>query len=141
MKLTVFHSETPISVILFRSKYKCTNEMIVWDRSTDTFTRGQWLKRKTIWLRGCTLFPDGKHFRYHYENQEGAFVVTSKVLNFTAIPGGFKQAKCGRWFIEEGTNGPGQVPDGYRFEGGKIFKGDKLLENFENDEFKPVDPI
>lgn len=36
---------------------------LLWDRRTDTFTLGQWLKGR-IYERRCDLSPDGKHFIY-----------------------------------------------------------------------------
>ena len=121
--------------------------MILWDRSCDIFTRGQWLCKKTIWPNGCSMSPDGTQFKYHYEiygdNNYGEFVVTSKILNFTAI--NFQPAKCGRWYVETFENGleagPCEVPEGYKFIDGAVYKNDEVIADFNNDEFVNIKPI
>jgi hypothetical protein len=117
--------------------------MIMWDRDTDTFTRGQWLCKKTIWTGGCSLSPDGKMFKYHYEDSQGAFVVTSKVPNFTAVE--FKSAECSRWFadsFEDGSEpGPNHVPEGYEFVAGAVTKNGLVIADFNNDAFVNVAPM
>lgn len=147
-KLFVYHSKTSKSILLLRSKFKTSWEMILWDRATDTFTRGQWLCKKTIWPNGCSMSPDGTQFKYHYEiygDLYGAYVVTSKVLHFTAIE--FKYAQCGRWSVESFENcpieevGPCDVPEGYEFVEGAVHKNGEVIADFNNDVFVNVPPI
>jgi hypothetical protein len=124
-------------VLLFR-KRRSMWELIKWDQSTDTFTRGQWLTRKSIWIGGCSASPDGTQFKYHYEDESGAYVVTSRVPNFTAVE--FHEAKCGRWY-SEGSTGSSEPPEGYRFVEGSVYKGDELLIDFSGDVFRCVAPM
>jgi len=140
MKLFFFRP----NVLLFR-KHKCSWELIRWDRETDTFTRGQWLTKKTIWIGGSSASSDGTQFKYHYEDQSGTYVVTSKVPNFTATE--FHEARCGRWFVEsfEGQDakdaGSRDPPEGYNFVEGAVYKGDELLIDFSSDRFSCVEPM
>jgi hypothetical protein len=137
MKLFYF---TP-SVLLFR-KRRCLWELIHWDQSTDTFTRGQWLTRKSIWVKGSSASEDGTMFKYHYEDQTGAYVVTSKVPNFTAVE--FHDAQCGRWFVETFENrraGPSAPPEGYTLVDGSVFRNGELLIDFSQDVFSLVNPV
>lgn len=142
-KLFVFNSNTSKSVILLRSKFKCSWEMISWDRKNDIFIRGQWLCKKTIWPGGCSISPDGSMFKYHYEDSTGDYIVTSKVLNFTAEE--IKKPKCGRWFVEQFENGikpgPCNVPNGYEFIAGAIIKNGSVIADFNCDVFINVKPI
>jgi hypothetical protein len=132
------------NVILFR-KRRYHWELIKWDRGTDEFTRGQWLTHKSIWLNGCSASADGTQFKYHYEDQSGAYVVTSKIPNFTAVE--FHEAKCGRWTIEcfDGQTykdcGARDPPEGYRFVEGAVYKGEELLIDFSSDVFRSVAPM
>ncbi len=54
--------EAPIGLVIRRgpSRQVCT---ILWNRQTDTFTLGQWLKGR-IYERRCDLSPDGTHIIY-----------------------------------------------------------------------------
>ncbi|MFN0016377.1 MAG: hypothetical protein ACKVU2_17690 [Saprospiraceae bacterium] len=55
-------SQASLGIVIRRgpSKQYCT---LLWDRKTDTFTLGQWLKGR-IYEHRCDLSPDGKHFLY-----------------------------------------------------------------------------
>ncbi len=59
-------AKAPIGIVIRRgpSKQYCT---LLWDRKTDTFTLGQWLKGR-IYEHRCDLSPDGKHFLYFAMN-------------------------------------------------------------------------
>lgn len=59
-------SQAPLGIVIRRgpSKQYCT---LLWDRQTDTFTLGQWLKGR-IYEHRCDLSPDGKHFLYFAMN-------------------------------------------------------------------------
>lgn len=54
--------EATVGLVVRRgpSKHTCT---IRWDRETDSFTVGQWMKSR-IYLQRSDLSPDGKHFLY-----------------------------------------------------------------------------
>lgn len=57
-----FATENDTAVILLRAARR-EWALIGWDRSTDSFTPGQWLKRD-INPECCQLSPDGRHFLY-----------------------------------------------------------------------------
>ncbi|MEQ1745493.1 MAG: hypothetical protein ABMA02_08710 [Saprospiraceae bacterium] len=59
-------SQASLGIVIRRgpSKQYCT---LLWDRKTDTFTLGQWLKGR-IYEHRCDLSPDGKHFLYFAMN-------------------------------------------------------------------------
>lgn len=57
-----FASETPQALVIRRGPSRQV-ATIGWDRKTDTFTLGQWLKGK-IYEDKCDLSPDGKYFLY-----------------------------------------------------------------------------
>ena len=54
--------DAPVGLVIRRgpSRQVCT---LLWDRRTDSFTLGQWLKGR-IYERRCDLSPDGTHFIY-----------------------------------------------------------------------------
>ncbi len=59
-------SQAPLGIVIRRgpSKQYCT---LLWDRKTDTFTLGQWLKGR-IYEHRCDLSPNGKYFLYFAMN-------------------------------------------------------------------------
>jgi hypothetical protein len=93
------------------------------------------------------MSPDGELFRCHYEiytPEWGTYLVTSKVLNFTAIEGGFTQTNSGRWSVNyfDGTKGgPEEPPDGYSFLNGTVLKGSHVIADFSEDTFINKKPI
>jgi hypothetical protein len=62
----LFAPKAKVGVVIRRgpSKTVCT---MLWDRRTDEFTLGQWLRGR-IYERRCDLSPDGKHFMYFAMN-------------------------------------------------------------------------
>ena len=74
----------PIAVIIRRgpSKSVCT---MLWDRTTDTFTLGQWLRGR-IYERRCDLSPDGKHFLYFAMNGKWSGPVTGAWTAISRTP-------------------------------------------------------
>ena len=66
------------------------NRLILWDRSTDSFTDGQWLKHK-VYPERCDLSPDGRHFLYFALNgkwnsvTKGSYTALSQPPYFTAL--------------------------------------------------------
>ena len=77
-----FATENDRAVILRQGPSK-QYRMILWDRGTDTFEDGQWIKQR-IYLDWCDLSPDGEHFIYFTlsgkwsDKSEGAYSVISK---------------------------------------------------------------
>jgi hypothetical protein len=57
-----FATENDTALILLRAARR-EWAMILWDRATDSFVDGQWL-RKQIEPGACALSPDGAHFLY-----------------------------------------------------------------------------
>ena len=59
-------AQANVGIVIRRgpSKQFCT---LLWDRATDTFTLGQWLKGR-IYEHCCDLSPDGKYFLYFAMN-------------------------------------------------------------------------
>ena len=84
-----FATENDRAVILRQGPSK-QYRMILWDRGTDTFEDGQWIKQR-IYLDWCDLSPDGEHFIYFTlsgkwsDESEGAYTVISKPPYFTAL--------------------------------------------------------
>ena len=84
-----FATENDQALILRRSGKKLYN-LIGWDRATDTFTQGQWL-RKSLWEDSCALSPDGRHFLYAVINADPnqrageQYTVISRAPWFTAL--------------------------------------------------------
>jgi hypothetical protein len=81
--------------------------LIGWDRATDTFTGGQWLK-KSVYAMDSRLSPDGRHFIYsvHDANPDtratNHYTVLSRVPWFTALalfPHGAGQ-RSGGYFLD-----------------------------------------
>ncbi|PJI93038.1 hypothetical protein BC777_1905 [Yoonia maricola] len=101
-----FATENEQALILRRAGMKLYN-LIGWDRATDTFTQGQWL-RKSLRVEDCALSPDGKHFIYAVHNADpnqraGAqYTVVSQAPWFTALAL-FPQDhfwRSGGWFLD-----------------------------------------
>ncbi|MFZ4635281.1 MAG: hypothetical protein ACOYNO_13840, partial [Saprospiraceae bacterium] len=59
-------SQAPVGIVIRRgpSRQYCT---LLWNRQTDSFTLGQWLKGR-IYEHRSDLSPDGKHFLYFAMN-------------------------------------------------------------------------
>src|SRR5688500_8741161 len=81
--------EAPVGLVFRRgpSKQVCT---FLWDRTTDRFTLGQWLKGR-IYERRADLSPDGKHVIYFAMNGKwqsetgGSWTAISRAPWLTAI--------------------------------------------------------
>jgi hypothetical protein len=64
--------------------------VIGWDRETDEFTVGQWMKGR-IYERRCDVSPDGKHFIYfamngHWDSEtQGAWTAVSRAPYLKAL--------------------------------------------------------
>ncbi len=96
------------AVILRRGPHKMAR-LILWDRATDTFEDGQWLRAR-VYEERCDLSADGAHFiyfaldgRWHGESS-GSYSAISRPPYFTAVAF-FPQGDCwgsGGWFVDEG---------------------------------------
>lgn len=64
-------AQAPVGIVIRRgpSKQYCT---LLWNRKTDSFTLGQWLKGR-IYEHRCDLSPDGKHFLYFAMNARRSY--------------------------------------------------------------------
>ncbi|WP_373552017.1 hypothetical protein [Haliscomenobacter sp.] len=62
----ILATQAPVGIVIRRgpSKQFCT---LLWNRKTDSFTMGQWLKGR-IYEHRSDLSPDGKHFLYFAMN-------------------------------------------------------------------------
>lgn len=84
-----FATENDRAVILRQGPSK-HYRMILWDRDTDTFEDGQWIKQR-VYTDWCDLSPDGEHFIYFTLNgdwsgeSEGAYTVLSRPPYWTAL--------------------------------------------------------
>lgn len=90
LRLYLFFATGNDSALILRRSGKKMYNLIGWDRATDTFTTGQWL-RNSIRAETCALSPDGRHFIYsvHDANPDtratGHYTVLSRAPWFTAL--------------------------------------------------------
>lgn len=75
-----FATDNDDAVILRRARDKEYN-LVGWDRATDTFIEGQWI-RKYVSPSLCSLSPDGRHFMYYIANADPRRAASEQ---FTAI--------------------------------------------------------
>ncbi|WP_298837823.1 hypothetical protein [uncultured Roseobacter sp.] len=84
-----FATENDSALILLRARRRLFR-LISWDRATDTFQDGQWLRRQVL-PEQSDLSPDGSHFIYgvydgRYQQPAGeAYTVVSRPPWFTAL--------------------------------------------------------
>ena len=84
-----FATENSSAVILRRARDR-EYSLILWDRETDRFVEGQWL-RKHVAPDYCSVSPDGRHFLYHVRNAKPdtpaseSYTVISQPPYFTAL--------------------------------------------------------
>src|SRR5262245_42678668 len=89
--------DTSFGLVIRRgpSKTVCT---IGWDRKSDKFELGQWMRGR-IYERRCDLSPDGRHFSYFAMNgkwssrNRGSWTAISRVPYLKAIAM-FKKGDC-----------------------------------------------
>lgn len=85
----LFAASSPKAVVIRRGPSRHT-AVIGWDRSTDRFTVGQWLRGR-IYERRCDLSPDGEHLIYFAMNgrwagrAKGAWTAISQAPYLTAL--------------------------------------------------------
>ena len=99
-----FARETPDAVILRQGPNKVFR-MIRWNRDTDAFEDGQWMRHK-IYTDWCDLSPDGRHFLYYALDGKwgaasyGSYNALSRPPYFTALslfPEGTTYSSGGRF--------------------------------------------
>ena len=79
----------PTALVIRRGPSKHVATML-WDRESDSFELGQWLKGR-IYERRCDVSPDGKHFIYFAMNgkwnqqAQGAWTAVSRTPYLKAI--------------------------------------------------------
>lgn len=109
--------EAPVGLIIRRGPAKLCCA-IRWDRATDEFTVGQWVKHR-IMRDGGDLAPDGEHFLYVAKWQWHYFIAISKPPFFTALVL-TESYRCSGLFIDActywvpGGGQPATTPDGAR---------------------------
>lgn len=85
----LFASENETAVILRRGARKLWH-LIGWDRARDSFTPGQWIKRRVL-PESCSVSPDGRHFMYSVQDGRDpvelgdVYTVVSRPPFFTAL--------------------------------------------------------
>jgi hypothetical protein len=62
----ILAADSPVAILIKRGPGRCSCA-IGWDRRTDTFETGQWLKQK---IESADLSPDGQHFCYFVNTQQ-----------------------------------------------------------------------
>ncbi len=106
VRLHLFFASDNDTAVILRQGPSEVFRLILWNRSSDTFEDGQWLKQK-VYVDRCDLSPDGKHFIYFTLNgdwsgeSEGAYTVLSRPPWFTALalfPEGSTWGGGGRFF-------------------------------------------
>jgi hypothetical protein len=90
VRLHLFHARDAMTSVILRQGPTRLWRMILWDRETDTFQDGQWLKHK-VYPERCDLSPDGRHFLYFTLDGQwnapakGSYTVISQPPYFTAL--------------------------------------------------------
>jgi hypothetical protein len=90
LHLHLFHARKSSWTVILRQGPTTTYRMILWDRDSDRFHDGQWLKHK-VYVERCDLSPDGKHFLYFTLDGQwglptkGSYTVICKPPYFTAL--------------------------------------------------------
>lgn len=63
IRLHLFFATQNSRAVILRQGPSAQFRMILWDRATDQFEDGQWLKSR-VYVDRCDLSPDGTHFLY-----------------------------------------------------------------------------
>lgn len=87
-RLSIFLARaSPLAVVLRRGPSEWAR-LLLWDRSDDTFSAGQWVRAR-VYERRCDLSPDGRLFVYiaakHGRGQPEAWTAISRPPWFTAL--------------------------------------------------------
>ncbi len=90
IRLTLYLARENARAVILRTGPSKLNRLILWDRDTDTFTDGQWLKAR-IYPERCDLSADGRHFLYfaldgRWDSESlGSYTAISQPPWFTAL--------------------------------------------------------
>ncbi|MXQ09298.1 hypothetical protein GQ651_15745 [Alphaproteobacteria bacterium GH1-50] len=90
VRLHLFFATENETAVILRQGPTRQFRLILWDRATDRFEDGQWLKQN-VYVDRCDLSPDGRHFIFFALNGdwsgpgEGAYTVLSRPPYFTAL--------------------------------------------------------
>jgi hypothetical protein len=99
-KLYVFVAEESHNAAIIRKekiKGQPRYQIIKWDMITNKFTEGQWLLNKQLFIKGCSISPNGELFGWQYNRfwtNEDTHAGISIIPNFTAELYG---RGCGRY--------------------------------------------
>ena len=102
-KLFVFVAQdVPVAALIRKGKMggRPCYQIIRWDMTTNEFTEGQWLLNKQLFVRGCSISPNGQLFGWYYnqfwkKSADDTHAGVSTLPNFTAELYG--AGGCGRW--------------------------------------------
>lgn len=89
-ELHLFFATENDSAVILRRGARNLWQLIGWDRSDNSFTPGQWIKRRVL-AESCCLSPDGRHFMYSvYDGRDpmgigDVYTVVSRPPYFTAL--------------------------------------------------------
>ena len=90
IRLHLFFASDNDRAVILRQGPTRQYRMILWNRDTDQFEDGQWIKNK-IYVERCALSPDGQHFLYFIldgkwnSDAMGSYSVLSKPPYWTAL--------------------------------------------------------
>lgn len=90
VRLHLFFARTNDLAVILRQGPSEVFRLILWDRSDDSFTDGQWLKHK-VYVERCSLSADGRHFLYFALDGKwgsaahGSYTAISRPPYFTAL--------------------------------------------------------
>lgn len=90
IRLHLFFARDNSRAVILRQGPSKVFRMILWNRETDTFEDGQWLKHK-VYVERCDLSPDGHHFIYFALDgrwgsmARGSYTAISRPPYFTAL--------------------------------------------------------
>ena len=90
VRLHLYFARDNAKAVILRQGPSKVFHMTLWDRDTDTFEDGQWLKHK-VYTERCDLSPDGQHFLFFAldgkwgSDAEGSYTAICRPPWFTAL--------------------------------------------------------
>lgn len=90
IRLHLFFARDNDLAVILRQGPSEVFRMILWDRSDDSFTDGQWVKHK-VYVERCSLSADARHFLYFMLDGKwdsagrGSYTAISRPPYFTAL--------------------------------------------------------
>lgn len=105
IRLHLFFARENSKAVILRQGPSKVFRMILWDRDTDQFEDGQWMRHK-IYTEWCDLSPDGRYFLYYAldgkwgAESHGSYNALSRPPYFTALalfPEGTTYSSGGRF--------------------------------------------